>query len=397
MFGDIKDSLKNGISLVVIMTSAVIIFQNCGRVGFQAQKGTAFGSVGISSEACESILKQTYSQTYFPLLKVNCNACHSAGHGSTDLETSFRGFQSKGVTMINYKATNPHGDNGVNLTSELAEIKEAWDEGQSKYMECVSSADDSGGTAGGKLKVIGKPVPDLAVTGVQAQQGAWKTVEWDLETEVPKSRQGQFRAFLKIEARLSLNGMNIVGIDFRNPMMKLKSAGNGQYMKANGLNILIDDQMMSNVTMYTGVSATITDATYVNLAPGSGVALAYLPDVNVSMPVSLEITDLQYTSNDGTTTTTMPNGGGGDKISWSQLTGADTAVNVFRRRCYTCHQGLSAQKGLDLSVYATASGKATEILGRVNNAGSPMPPGGLLSQPERDLIGRWVNNGAPQN
>jgi mono/diheme cytochrome c family protein len=396
VLGEMKQNVKNGISLVIIMTSAVIIFQNCGRIGFQAQKGGAFGSVGIASEACEGMLKQTYSQTYFPILSVNCNACHSGGHGSTNLDISFQGFQSKGMTMINYKATNPHGDNGLNLSSELATIKEDWDVGQAQYMECLSSA-DSGGTSGGKLKVNGKPVPDIATTGVPAQQNAWKTVEWDLETEVPPARQGQFRAMLKIEARLALNGMEIVGMDFRNPMMKLKSAGNGQYMKVNGLNIYIDKLMMSNVTMYTGVSATVIDTNYLALAPGSGVALAYMPDINVSMPVAIELTDVQFTGNDGTTTTTMPGGGAGEKISWTQLTSNDATVNVFRRRCYTCHQGGNSQKGLDLSNYANSAGKATEILGRVNNAGSPMPPSGLLSNTERDLIGRWVNNGAPQN
>jgi len=390
-----KSNAKRKLAILLFTIISLMVFQNCGRIGFMADKGTLAGSLGFASETCESYLKETYQKTYFPLLKTNCNSCHSNAHGSTDLETSFRGFMSKGVSTIDYKAMNPHGDNGLNLSDEISSLKSSWDVGQNEYMTCLSAV-DNGDTLNGKLKVIAKPIPDIALTAVPAQQGAWKTIEWDLESEVLPSQLGLYKAFLKIEARMSLNGNNVIGMDFRNPSLRLKNLEAGKNLQISGLNIYVDKEMLADVTMYSSISMIIAETSYVNLAPGSGVALAYMPGINPEMPIGLEISNIQFTDSDGKTVPTLPGTPTGAPISFDQLTGMDPVYNVFRMRCFSCHSGDRASGSLDLTSYPASFGKATAIQGRVNNSGSPMPPSGLLPAAERDLIGRWVSNGAKE-
>jgi len=392
----LKSNPKRKFAAILFAAIAVMVYQNCGRIGFNADKGTFAGSVGLASEACEAYLKETYQKTYFPLLKTNCNSCHSNAHGSTDLETSFRGFMSKGVSTIDYKAMNPHGDNGLNLSNEISSLKSNWEVGQSEYMTCLSAV-DNGDKLGGKLKVLAKPIPDIGLTAVPAQQGAWKTVEWDLESEVLPAQLGLYKAFLKIEARMSLNGDNVIGMDFRNPSLRLKNLEAGKNLQISGLNIYVDKEMLADVTMYSSVSVIVAETGYVNLAPGSGVALAYMPEINPDMPIGLEISNIQFTDSDGKTPPTVPGTPTGVPVSFDQLTGMDPAFNVFRMRCFSCHSGDRASGSLDLTNYPASFGKATAIQGRVNNSGSPMPPSGLLPATERDLINRWVSNGAKQN
>ncbi|MGZ5279599.1 MAG: hypothetical protein ACXWC9_06640 [Pseudobdellovibrionaceae bacterium] len=391
-----KSNSKQKLSLVLFVAIGVMVFQNCGRIGFNAQKGSFAGSVGLASEACEAYLKETYQKTYFPLLRTNCSACHANAHGSNDLETSFRGFMSKGVSTIDYKSMNPHGDNGINLTNQISSLKPEWDAGQEEYMTCLTAV-DNGGSSGGKLKVLAKQIPDIELTLIPAQQGAWKTVEWDLESEVLPSQMGQFKAFLKIEARMSLNGSNVVGIDFRNPSVRLKNLEAGKNLQISGLNIYADKEMLADVTMYSSLSTIVADTGYVNLAPGSGIALAYMPDIDPGLPIGLEISNIQFTADDGKTPPTMPGTPTGVPVSYAQLTGMDPVYNVFRMRCFSCHSGERASGSTDLTNYPVAFGKATSIQGRVNNSASPMPPSGLLPAAERDIIGRWVRNGARQN
>ncbi len=377
--------------LILAIFFGLLFYQNCGRIGFYADRGSLVGDASFSSEACESFLMSIYSTTFFPLLKTNCNACHSNTHGSTDLQTSFQGFMAKTPATIEYKATHPHSDNGINLTPEIAGIKSTWDVGFSQYKACDSNVTQ--GTSGGvKVRTNSKIVANLDETAVPGGQNNWKTVEWDLMDETA-SGQGRFDASLKIEVRMSLFDGKVVGFDFRNPMMKLNSGSETVYVK--GLRIFVNESLLSNVTTYSNVDIGVSGTNYMALSPGSGIALAYLTSATPTSMIALELQDV---GDKGPETEGGPGGidTGSGPITWTELTGSDPSKNVFANRCVSCHQGASPAGGLNLTNYNQARISAADILERATDSNRPMPPSGLLSTPEIGIINRWSTNGAPQ-
>ena len=59
--------------------------------------------------------------------------------------------------------------------------------------------------------------------------------------------------------------------------------------------------------------------------------------------------------------------------------------------CLPCHGGSTPQKGILLETYAQAKENAA-IADRLIQEGR-MPPGGGLTQPERDLFETWIDDG----
>lgn len=68
---------------------------------------------------------------------------------------------------------------------------------------------------------------------------------------------------------------------------------------------------------------------------------------------------------------------------------------IFENYCITCHAGTAASAGLRLDNYddARAIGATGKLVSRINDADNPMPPSGLLSEAERQLIEQWVAGG----
>jgi cytochrome c5 len=376
------------IAILASLVSLVFVsYQNCGRVGFDAQRGFTSGMVGFGSAACEALLKQVYSRTYYPLLSNKCNRCHANAHGSVDLEVSYAGFMSKGVATIDYKATHSHGDNGLNLTNELGGLKPEWDQGQTDYLACMA---DAANQSASKLKVNSKLINAIEATKTD---NSWKTVEWDLENEVPDKQVAMFPAFFKIEARYEMQAGAVAGINFRNPSLKLKATGKN--LQITGMNIFLDTELQSSSTTFTGISSIVTTDTYTLLAPQNSVAFVSYPQFQPATLVAFEFVSLKYIDITEVPTTTMP-ATTLPAPTHTQLIGADPALNVFKSRCLSCHMGAAAPKGLDLSVYSMAAGASALINMRVNSAANPMPPTGQIPQAERDIISRWVNGGTPQ-
>lgn len=392
---------------IVGLLMVLVLFTACGRSGFVAEKGlsTDFASQGV----CESQLKQIYEQTYFPHLSARCNNCHSNGHGSRNLSTSFSNFLAKGESLIEYKATHPHGDNGVNLTAEIAEFKPEWSVGQEEYLICLAS---NSGSGEGRLRVDAKPVPDIsqtirtnATTGLTENStgnNAWKSIEWDIEAEVPMAARGEFKAFLKAEARFAVQSGQVIGFEIRNPSMRLKSVGAGdRNLEVNGLNLFLDNQFQFNVTTFTSVSKVVAATTDVPLAPGSAYAMAWFPEARNNTAVSFEISNIIHTSATGDGGTGGPGGpGNGAQVRYNDLISTDPQLGIFRNVCFACHnQGANSPAGLDLANYNTARGRITQILERINSndPNFRMPRGGQpLSQAQKDVIANWANGGTPQ-
>jgi len=389
----------------------LLSYSNCGRVGFNANFGDGssnFASMGKT--ACDGVLMQAYSNTYYPILSVACNQCHSTGHGSTDMETSFNGFMSKGVTLIDYKATHPHGDNGLDLTNQINSLKGDWNKGQSDYMTCLSSTGTTApSVSGGAVKLNGKTIPMIADT--IKNQNNWKTVTWDLDTDVPDSVKGKLNSTLSIQVRYALQGTAVAGFEFRNPMMALKTTKN--YVAMAGLNVYTDDVYQSNVTTYITVSSKITSTTAVALAPGVSIALDYAPTVKDTSTIALEfqgislidpVTGAETPISGGstvTTTSTLPPGPTTTTtlpaaVTFTKLNSTDATLGVFRKSCVSCHSAGNKAGGLDLTNYADSKLEAATIISRMNNTALPMPPQGVLPMADRNVVQSWINAGTPQ-
>jgi mono/diheme cytochrome c family protein len=73
---------------------------------------------------------------------------------------------------------------------------------------------------------------------------------------------------------------------------------------------------------------------------------------------------------------------------------------ILQDNCYTCHQpGRPQFNGFSLASFNALKGYANsgQLLNRTNNAGSPMPPSGLLSECDRQALRSWVEAGAKDN
>ena len=66
--------------------------------------------------------------------------------------------------------------------------------------------------------------------------------------------------------------------------------------------------------------------------------------------------------------------------------------------CVTCHGGNAPRQGVALENYSdvrfyTENGNLKD---RMNNQSNPMPPNGLVSSKQRQLIDKWIQDGFPQ-
>lgn len=75
----------------------------------------------------------------------------------------------------------------------------------------------------------------------------------------------------------------------------------------------------------------------------------------------------------------------------------DDVKNVMFNNCVTCHGGGAPSAGLDLTTYDAVKGSAQNgtLLQRIENAGSPMPPNGLMSEADRAKVKSWSDNNYP--
>ena len=371
------------------------LYNNCGRAGFEAEMGLSSMSFSSMGGACDADLLATYSATWYPALSTNCNSCHGSAHGSTDLSVSYSAFMTKGTSLISYKASNPHGGNNVNLSNQISSFSGRWSSAQAAYMSCLSSNPTSGGgnPTGAQIALNAKAI--AGVNQTIANQNNWRTVTWDLETEVPSSYMGQFAAIFTVEARYSLYSGTPVGFEFRNPRMRLKTATTPA-IQVNAINLRIDNNPIPNVTTYTGVSAIISSTTATDVAPGASTALA-IANVNDNSLISFVFTNLQSGASTTTTTlagttTTMP---GAVVAKLSDLLGTNPNLNVFAQSCVGCHNASNAAGGFNITNSTQAISKASQIIARMTNAAQPMPTSGLLNSARVQIVQNWVNAGAP--
>lgn len=72
---------------------------------------------------------------------------------------------------------------------------------------------------------------------------------------------------------------------------------------------------------------------------------------------------------------------------------------IMFNNCVTCHGGVAPSAGVDLTTYDnvryfTENGT---LVDRVTDISSPMPPSGLMTPENRQLIEKWVADNFPEN
>lgn len=386
-------------TFAALVLTIVVGYNGCGETGFNSVYMSDLASISGVKSQCDAQLMQVYSTTYFPLLSTNCNRCHSDAHGSTDLATSFQAFMQKGQSLIDYQATHPHGDNGVNLTTQIAAVQAPWAAGQANYATCLASNPDPGGGSGSTsdVRTLDKVIPGIDAT--LTQNGTFKTISWDVSTEVFNANQkGLLNAVLTLDVRYALQGTVAVGLEFKNPRMHLKAAG--ATIEVTGLNLYLDKVLQDRVTIYSTIDAMVNSTTDIILAPGFANSLVYYPQVTANTLVSFDI-ELADGTAVSTTTTTLPPGVTTTTtlpkvVTFTQLISNDATLGVFKKSCLGCHSGTSAADGVDLSDYATAKKNASTIQTRMQNAANPMPPQGILGTADRSTVNLWITGGTPQ-
>lgn len=82
----------------------------------------------------------------------------------------------------------------------------------------------------------------------------------------------------------------------------------------------------------------------------------------------------------------------------TEVTYDDDVKAIINSNCTSCH-GATPTNGAPTSytTYNQVKNDADKIISRINNAGSPMPPTGLMAQSLRDKIQQWKDDGLLEN
>ena len=73
---------------------------------------------------------------------------------------------------------------------------------------------------------------------------------------------------------------------------------------------------------------------------------------------------------------------------------SDVQIIMFNH-CITCHSGAAPLADLDLSNYDNVrfSAESGNLLQRIHNTENPMPPSGLLSAENQQILDKWFTDG----
>ncbi len=271
--------------MVLVSAFLPLLFNACGGPnGLYAlnEVGSFSSQALLQKRQCETALIADYATTYHPLMKNNCNQCHSNAHGSTDVRLSYNAFQAKGKQLIDFQATNPHGGNNINLTNEIAAVQQPWADANAAYSECLAANPDEESDSGLPFNVKEK-----ALAGITSN---FKEFAWDLYVE-SGDRAGQISATFRIEAKLYNYQGAVVGYEFQNPSLQLAA---GQPMvQLDGIRITVMGQLVDAATTYSNVSAAVNGATKMMLAENLGNAFVYVAGASPTQPVGFQFLNLK--------------------------------------------------------------------------------------------------------
>lgn len=404
----------------------VTAFQNCGQSleGFQVNEKTQVDGQNVdqtgngsdtesntgddegsseeqsTGDLCEDQLYAKFGSGYYVFLKNNCASCHNGDHeapafASKNSMMSYQVFKDKGYQLVSTNAVSASHNppyTGTHNSGTISSLKKEWETAVSSWMEC------KGGSVVDKSVVTAYKTNAAIVTN-KATASYWGSFAWNMSTaaDMP-ANSAKFPLSVSVEAQVAMVGGNQVGYAVRNPTMSL-TTGTAKY-RVKGLFFYVNDKLLDSATVYRNIDAVICAGMPVNLAPVGNAQLLVLSNIKTTDKFALQFTSIEKvdaSAKCGTTSTeTVPVDNTPATVSFTQLVSADPKLGVFKSQCMGCHSGASARAGLDLSNYTAAKAKASVILTRINDAGSPMPTSGLMSSAMRAVVEKWVSTGAPK-
>lgn len=392
-------NLKNYIRIGVLAMLTLVVamaFTNCAPIA----PSELMTSSALGRDVCSARLKIAYQNTYFPFLSSTCNSCHASAHGSKDVNVSFNSFLTKSVATIDYKSITAHGGNSFSAAVNqplIDAFKPAYTTAFAEYSACKARLGDGDYF---DMALKNKDVPLLEKPTNNNQK--WKTVTWNTEVDSRSPAFAtKFKATIKIDVRAYVYQTNIIGMQFNNPRVTL-AAGQSE-VSIQGLKVLINDNVLNDVTAYSSLQMNMSGTTEIPLAAGMGSPSAVMA-LSGTEQISLELVGLSANRIDaggGIPITPTPAPGGGQppstlptSVTLADLLKAGTPNGVFAAACISCHNANAMSGGLNLTNAAAAKAAADNVVIRMNDAGRPMPTSGILDQRSRDVVRIWVTTGA---
>lgn len=80
------------------------------------------------------------------------------------------------------------------------------------------------------------------------------------------------------------------------------------------------------------------------------------------------------------------------------ITYNNTIKNLMSNNCTNCHGNPPTNNApISFTTYTQVKNNIDNIINRTNNSGNPMPPTGLMSSGNRDLLQQWKDDGLLDN
>lgn len=400
----------------------IVAFQNCGQqigMGFDLQNslnpndnndgsddnqdGDDENEGGSTGDVCDDALYAKFSAGYYQFLKQNCATCHDGTHEAPGFAQknalrAFDIFRDVGYLSVSNNAVSSNHNppaTGSHHTTAISNLKAEWEVASDLHLECR-----------GETSAVDPVVTDYksnsAMITNKANSAYWASLMWDLNSNSDMSNSGVlFPLKITIESQVAkVNGVE-VGYAMRNPTMSVTS-GSDKF-RVRGLYFYANDKFFDSATVYRNIDAVICAGTPFNMAPiATGNAqILVISKVALADKFAIHFDSIQKvdasTPCGSASVTTPPEDNTPATVTFTQLVSTDATLGVFKKQCISCHSGASASAGLDLTNYTAAKGKASKIVNRINDSGSPMPPAGLMSSSSRAIIEKWVTIGTPQN
>jgi hypothetical protein len=279
----------------------VLPFQNCGE---PTHLDSSFLASLGNFKGCEGPLKNLFATTYYPLALQKCSACHATGPGTglfanKNFETAFLGFSSLGHLRWERNAVNsahhpPY--TGPANQSLVNQYSATFGDLETAYNLCVNPG------APAVIKTVGKANPQILQRATQANaNNRFASLAFDLDVDMAQVDPTlppviKFPATFSIDVTVAHAGGVLTvnsGYEFRNPTITLKAtAPAGSTIHVKGIRLIVNGQMLSDLTSYSLLMADVTGTTPVNLAPGFAFGLAiYTPVMNTDL-ISIQFDEL---------------------------------------------------------------------------------------------------------
>jgi mono/diheme cytochrome c family protein len=398
---------KRFLGSLLLLAFVVMGFQNCSLSSVHQNSDLA----SVAGKACDTVLKSVYAETYYQTFQQRCTTCHSGGEAGSsrafavaDLDKAYAPFASLGRLRVEQMATNP-GHRPPNTGPDLQAMVAA---AQSKWAAAEAASLNCGSTPTG-VETTEKSTPTI-FTALPGNNVTWPRITWDLRTEMKDpALNGQISMTFSIEIRRFMNTTVTpavpAGYEFRNPVIRVISANgsaSASIYRIKNVQIELNGKVLDTMSAYTMFDYNVNSITDLNLAPNAAFGLSTSSTVSSSDKFALLFERLEPAPGQPISTIVTPGNSANavtlpTRISYADMTGANTLLNIFSRGCVGCHGGANPSAGLNLRDYTMAFNNRDLIRSRMNNANQPMPTSGLMSARDRQVLDIWINSGAPQN